>query len=628
MSLLKNIHSPEDLKALSPQQLPGLCEEIRTELIRVVSQNGGHLASNLGVVELTVALHRRFQSPKDKIVFDVGHQCYTHKLLTGRSDRFYTLRTEDGLSGFTRPEESEHDVFVSGHSSTSVSAGYGIAAANQLQGSPHYVISVIGDGALTGGLVWEALNNAGRKNSNLIVILNDNKMSISKNVGAMARYLAVIRSRPKYYRFKSRIERVLLAIPGIGKSMRNGLLRFKRWIKSLFYNSTVFEDMGFAYLGPIDGHDLEALDNCLTTAMAMRRPVFIHALTVKGKGYPHAEKNPGQYHGIASMDIETGECPPAKDSFSFQAGRLICRKAEKDQSICAITAAMTEGCGLSEFRAQFPSRFFDVGIAEGHAITFASGLSKGGMHPVVFLYSTFLQRGYDQLIHDAAIQGLPMTLCVDRAGFVGEDGETHQGLFDVSFLGSIPGVRIWSPADYRELEWMMEEALAYPGLSVVRYPRGSQSTLPEPSSQPGSAVTVWGSPQAENVLVTYGRLAASAATAAEELTDRGIPTRVVKFNRILPLPEEGFSLLEGARRVFFYEEGMCAGGVGERLLAALLQRGLTPEVKLTAVKDEFVPQAPVASCLRRYGMDVQSMVENVISAIGNEGAENGNQTKA
>lgn len=613
MSLLQTIGSPDDLSRLSRQDLSRLCEEIRGELIRVVSQNGGHLASNLGMVELTVALHRRFHSPDDRLVFDVGHQCYTHKLLTGRQEGFPTIRTEGGLSGFTRPQESEHDTFISGHSSTSISAGYGIAAANRLRGTENYVVSVIGDGALTGGLAYEALNNAGRQNSNLIVVLNDNKMSISKNVGAMARHLAVIRSRPNYYRFKSGVERFLLRIPGVGNGLRNALLRLKRKVKNVIYNSTIFEDMGFAYLGPIDGHDLDALDNCLRTAMEMRRPVLVHALTVKGKGYRFAELDPGQYHGISSMDVETGECPPAKDSFSFRLGQTLCDLAAKDSRLCAITAAMTEGCGLSEFRERFPDRFFDVGIAEGHAITFASGLSKGGMRPVVCLYSTFLQRGYDQIIHDAAIQGLPMTICVDRAGFVGEDGETHQGLFDAAFLGSIPGVIVWAPSCYVELEEALRSSFESPGLNVVRYPRGSQPAIPEDWPASLEPVSSYGTPEAETVLVTYGRLFSDACKARKELEIRGIPVRVVKLTRIQPLPDGIFDLLMGAKRVFFFEEGMRDGGVGQRLFAAMAERGMTPAVKLKAVDGQFVPQATVASCLRQYGLDKQGMVNTVLS---------------
>ncbi len=615
MKLLQTIGAPADLRGLSRQELAQLCDEIRAELIRVISQNGGHLASNLGMVELTVALHRRFDSPHDRFVFDVGHQCYTHKLLTGRQEKFSTIRTEGGLSGFTRPQESEHDTFISGHSSTSISAGYGIAAANRLRGVDDYVVVIIGDGALTGGLAYEALNNAGRQNSNLIVVLNDNKMSISKNVGAMARHLAVIRSRPKYYRFKSGVERFLLRVPGVGHSMRNGVFRLKRAIKNAVYNSTIFEDMGFAYLGPIDGHDLDALDNCLRTAKEMRRPVLVHALTVKGKGYRYAERDPGQYHGISAMDIETGECPPAKDSFSFRLGQLLCELAERDTRICAVTAAMTEGCGLSEFRRRFPARLFDVGIAEGHAVTFASGLSKGGLRPVVCLYSSFLQRGYDQLIHDVAVQGLPMTLCVDRAGFVGEDGETHQGLFDAAFLGSIPGVSVWSPSCYEELEQALRCSLEAPGLSVVRYPRGGQPPLPQGWETSLSPLCEYGTPGAQAVLVTYGRLFCEACRAADELESAGIAARVIKLTRIQPLPDEIFERLQSAQQVFFFEEGLRAGGVGERLFAAMAERGMTPTMTLTAVEGEFVPQAAVASCLRRYGLDAPGMVRRVRSRM-------------
>lgn len=616
--ILQSIGSPGDLRGLTRQELVQLCEEIRAELIEVISKNGGHLASNLGMVELTVALHRRFNSPYDRLIFDVGHQCYIHKLLTGRQARFSTIRTEGGLSGFTRPQESEHDVFISGHASTSISAGYGLAAANQLRGIDDFVVAVIGDGALTGGLAYEALNNAGRQNSNLIVVLNDNKMSISKNVGAMARHLAVIRSRPNYYRFKSGVERFLLRIPGMGRSMRNGVLRLKRAIKNAVYNSTIFEDMGFAYLGPIDGHDLDALDNCLRTAREMRRPALVHVLTIKGKGYRFAELDPGQYHGISSMNVKTGECPPSKDSFSFQFGRMLSELAARDARVCAITAAMTEGCGLGEFRERFPSRFYDVGIAEGHAVTFASGLSKGGMRPFVCLYSTFLQRSYDQIIHDAAIQELPLTICVDRAGFVGEDGETHQGLFDAAFLGTIPGITVWSPSCYAELELLLHHCVDFPGVCVIRYPRGSQPKLPEGWQASLSPCSCYGTAGASCVLATYGRLFGAACEAADELLSRGVSARVVKVNRIRPLPEEVFSALKGARQIFFFEEGIRAGGVGETLFAALAERGMQLALHLTAVDCEFVPQATVASCLHRYGLDREGMVNTVLDFVSTQ----------
>ena len=613
-SLLQNISQPRDLKRLSSAQIQQLCGEIRQFLLDSVSKTGGHLASNLGAVELTVALHRVFETPQDAFVFDVGHQCYTHKLLTGRYKRFGTLRQLDGLSGFPNPNESAHDAFIAGHGNTALSVAIGIAWAKKLKGEPGHVVAIIGDGAFTGGMVYEGMNNIG-KLDNLLVILNDNKMSISKNVGAMARHLAVIRSRPNYYRFKSGVERFLLRIPGIGRSMRNGVLRLKRAVKNAMYSSTIFEDMGFAYLGPIDGHDLDALDNCLRTAREMRRPALVHVLTIKGKGYRFAELDPGQYHGISSMDVETGECPPPKDSFSFQFGRMLSELAARDARVCAITAAMTEGCGLEEFRQRFPARFFDVGIAEGHAVTFASGLSKGGMRPVVCLYSTFLQRSYDQLIHDAAIQGLPMTICVDRAGFVGEDGETHQGLFDAAFLGSIPGVTVWSPSCYDELELLLQHCVDSQGVNVIRYPRGGQLRLPDGWKATLDPCACYGPAGAPCVLVTYGRLFGAACEAADALCSQGVSTRVVKLNRIRPLPQEAFSALDGAREIFFFEEGIRAGGIGERLFAALAERGIHPHMHLTAVDDQFVEQATVASCLHRFGLDKQGMIDAVLQCV-------------
>ncbi|HOJ36156.1 MAG TPA: 1-deoxy-D-xylulose-5-phosphate synthase, partial [Clostridiales bacterium] len=449
--LLKNISGPADVKKLKKEELPQLADEIRQVLINTVSKNGGHLASNLGVVELSIALHRVFCSPYDKIVWDVGHQCYVHKLLTGRFDRFDTIRTEGGLSGFCRPDESEHDTFYSGHSSTSISAAYGIAAANKLKGNKNYTIAVIGDGSFTGGLVYEALNNAGRSKTRLIVILNDNDMSISRNVGALARYFAAIKARPGYFRLKAKTEQLINKIPFVGKKLSITLFRIKTYIKNMIYKSTIFEDFGFRYMGPINGHNINQLIDALEGAKAANHPVVLHINTVKGKGYDHAEKSPEVFHGISQFDINTGEPLSAGTNFSAEFGRFLIDVAEKDRRICAITAAMSVGTGLDGFAARFPDRFFDVGIAEAHAVTFASGLAKAGMVPVFAVYSSFLQRAYDQLIHDGALQRQKMIIAVDRAGFVGEDGETHQGIFDVAFLNSIPNVTVYSPSTYAEM---------------------------------------------------------------------------------------------------------------------------------------------------------------------------------
>ena len=450
--LLSDIKTPSDVRKLSYEQLETLAKEIRYKLIETVSSNGGHLAPNLGVVELTIAMHKVFSSPEDQFVFDVGHQCYTHKLLTGRFESFDSLRKKDGISGFCRPGESEHDIFYSGHSGTSVSSGLGLAAAKSIFGEKSHVISVIGDGSFTGGMVYEALNNGGRTNVRHIIILNDNKMSISENVGAFAKYLAVIRSKPQYYSFKAGTEKALSHIP-MGKTIAKRLYDLKTDIKNKLYaQSTFFEDLGYRYMGPVDCHNIENLCDALEAAKSVNVPVVLHVLTVKGKGYEYAEKHPSLFHGISNFDIETGEPKSSGESFSDKFGECLCKKAEADDSICAITAAMGIGTGLKCFSEEYPDRFFDVGIAEEHAVTFASGLSKNGMKPVYAVYSTFFQRCYDQLIHDISLQKLKVLFAVDRAGFVGEDGETHHGIFDVSFLGTIPDIKVYSPCCYRSLE--------------------------------------------------------------------------------------------------------------------------------------------------------------------------------
>ena len=426
--LLSKITSPKDIKKMDIARLNELSGEIRYKLIETVSENGGHLASNLGMVELTVALHKVFNSPKDQIVYDVGHQCYTHKLLTGRYDKFSTLRTKGGISGFTRPTESEHDIFFSGHSATSVSAGLGLAKAKMLKGDDGYVVSVIGDGSFTGGMVFEALNNGGRSKAKHIIILNDNKMSISENVGAFAKYLAVIRSRPEYYSFKANTEKVLNKIP-LGEKIVKKLYRIKTDIKNKVYEqSTFFEDLGYRYMGPIDGHNIENLCDALSSAKSVNGPVLLHVITVKGKGYEYAEKDPSVFHGISKFDVDTGEAISSHKSYSGFFGDTLCSLAKEDKTICAITAAMGIGTGLDCFSEKYPDRFFDVGIAEEHAVTFGSGLAKNGMRPVFAVYSTFLQRCYDQIVHDVSLQKQKVVFAVDRAGFVGEDGETHHGL--------------------------------------------------------------------------------------------------------------------------------------------------------------------------------------------------------
>ncbi len=605
-SLLSTIKSPSDVKKLSLSELEILCAEIRNLMIETVSQNGGHLSSNLGVVELSVALHKVFNSPNDKIIWDVGHQVYTHKILTGRYENFATLRTEGGISGFSSPEESEHDIFYSGHSSTSVSSALGIAMSNRINGKKDYTVAVIGDGALTGGMAYEALNNAGRTNARLIVVLNDNKMSISENVGSMARYLAVIRSKPEYFRLKAKTETVITKIPFIGRGLAKEIFKVKTRIKNRLYKSTFFEDMGFRYMGPIDGHNLEQLSEALDSAKLVNGPVLLHINTVKGKGYDFAEKAPSEFHGISKFNIDNGETNIGSENFSSAFGEIICDKAKNDKRICAVTAAMALGTGLKDFSEKYPDRFFDVGIAEEHAITFASGLSKGGMKPVVALYSTFLQRTYDQLIHDCSLQNANMIIAVDRAGFVGEDGVTHQGLFDVPMLLSIPNIKIYSPFTFERMKYDFDTAFEQNGLFAVRYPRGNDTPLPNGYEISKNDFDLFN----ENggaVIVTYGRVSAEAMFAVEKLKSENKIVSLLVLNVIKPIPIDALNIAQTYRKIVFYEESEKAGAVGSLFGKMLAERGYTGKYEHIAVNNEFVHHAPVSSLLEKYHLDRNSI---------------------
>ncbi len=611
MSLLDKVNSPKDIKKLNIDELNELCSDIRKMLIETVSKNGGHLASNLGVVELTVALHKVFNSPVDQIVFDVGHQCYTHKILTGRKDSFSTLRTEGGISGFTRPVESEHDIFSSGHSSTSISAAIGLAKAKQIKGEKGKVIAVIGDGALTGGMAYEALNNCANENSNLVVILNDNNMSISKNVGSMAKNLTTIRTSPRYVTFKSKIQRGLAKIPKVGGQISRTFTYINAKIRKKIYHSTVFEDLGFRYYGPIDGHDLDALIDVLNVAKAHNHSVLINVNTVKGKGYNPAEKNPTQFHGIGKFNIETGEPKHSGRSFSSTFGDTMCKFAENDGRICCVTAAMTEGTGLVEFSHKFPKRFFDVGIAEQHAVTFSSGLARNGMIPVFAVYSTFLQRSYDQLIHDVAMQNLKVIFGIDRAGFVGEDGESHQGVFDTSFINSVIGLTVYAPSFYEELEAMFYEAIyKCSGAVAIRYPRGNEWYKPDDYKYVHQSYTVFGNRDSKKCLVTYGRLFSECYKAYQQLDD----VFVVKLNRIKPIDTAVIDELNDCKEIFFYEESIKSGSVGEIFASMLEEQGIAAKFKHIAVDDEFIKQASVESQIKHYKMDSESIIKELTEA--------------
>ena len=610
MSVLENVNSPKDLKKLDEAQLNQLCAEIREYMIKTVSQTGGHLASNLGVVELTVALHKVFNSPTDQIVFDVGHQCYTHKILTGRKDKFKTLRTEGGISGFTRPVESEHDIFSSGHSSVSISEAVGLAKAKQIKGEKGKVIAVIGDGALTGGLAYEALNNcAGDDHSNLIVILNDNKMSISENVGSMSKHLTHLRTSKRYFTFKSKIRRAIAKMPKIGGQINRALTNINGQLRrKIYHNATFFEDLGLRYYGPIDGHDMNELISVLETAKAHNHSVLVHVNTVKGKGYNPAEKNPTQFHGIGKFDINTGEPLSGGENFSSVFGRIMCDFAEHDSRICCITAAMAPGTGLTDFAKKYPKRFFDVGIAEQHAVTFASGLAKNGMIPVFAVYSTFLQRSYDQLIHDVAMQDLKVIFGIDRAGFVGEDGESHQGVFDVSFLNSVPGLSVYAPADYEETAVMFVRAIYNDkGAVAVRYPRGQAGVMPKDYYYDKTDYSVFGDEGSKNCIVTYGREFSQCWQAYEKLHN----TCLIKINKIKPLPKAAVIIAAKSKNVFFFEESVKTGGIGEIFGCELEMFGADVNYRLIAVENEFIKQASVDSQLKKYHLDCNSVLNEV-----------------
>lgn len=605
--ILSTINTPDDVKKLNSSETELLCKEIRDCIIETVSKNGGHLASNLGVVELTVALHRTFSSPNDAIIFDVGHQCYAHKLLTGRFDRFSTIRKEGGLSGFMRPSESEHDQFVTGHSSNSISAAYGIYKAKAIIGEAGTAVAVIGDGAMTGGMAYEALNNAGEKKGNFIVVLNDNKMSISRNVGAMARSFTRLRNRRSYHRFKFAVGGFLQKIP-LGKPIYNFIFHIKEGIKSIIYPNNIFTGLGFNYLGPVNGHDVDALEKLLKIAKDYHRPSLVHVVTVKGKGYHYAENKPNNYHGVSPFDIEKGASKFKNNTFSDVVGDTLCELAQKNDKICAITAAMTEGTGLSQFARSYKNRFFDVGIAEQHAVTFSAGLAKGGMIPYFVVYSTFLQRGFDQVLHDAAIAHLPVKFLIDRAGIVGDDGESHQGIFDTAYLTQIPGISVYSPYCYAELKKMINTTADNDELCAIRYPRGCENCNFD-GDLDGDFTVVKKS--GKRAIITYGRIFSNAVDAQKQLDD----TDIIKLNKIYPLGSELINLLLSYAELYFFEEGIKSGGIGEHVGCRLIENGYKGKYSLYAVDNEFVPSATVTSSLEHYNLDSDSMIKIVRNGL-------------
>ncbi|MCD7732645.1 MAG: 1-deoxy-D-xylulose-5-phosphate synthase [Oscillospiraceae bacterium] len=583
-NLLESLTLPEDLKKLSLKEEQELCAEIRDKIINTVAENGGHLSSNLGVVELTVAIHKVFESPKDKIVFDVGHQCYTHKLLTGRLDEFNTIRQKGGLSGFSNPEESVHDPVISGHSSTSISSALGIAEAMKLKGDNHHAIAVIGDGAMTGGLSYEGLNNAGRSGANIIVILNYNEMSISKNIGGLAEYLSKLRIKKSYRTIKNTTRGIISAVPLVGKPVSDFLSDSKDVVREKMLHSTMFENLGFQFVGPVDGHDLSELEDALSYAKSLGGPVLIQVNTKKGKGYKPAEKNPGNYHGVAGFDVKTGLLPEHKFDFTDAFGQALTRLADKDDRICAITASMKYGTGLQYFKKKHPERYFDVGIAEGHAVTFAAGLAEMGMIPVFAVYSSFLQRSYDELIHDAAIGNVHMVISIDHAGIVGSDGRTHQGTFDIPFLTTIPNITIYSPSNYKELETCLEKAIFDDtGIAVVRYPKSGEAS--ETVCESDYAVTERNS---DTLIISYGREAGEAEKAAEKLG-----CDFMKLVKVFPLNGELENIISGYNKAYIFEECEYEGSIGQKL------KSVCPNVDAHAING-FVPHMKVCEAIELY----------------------------
>ena len=616
--LLDKLNSPRDIRKLEHRELKQLAEEIRQEIIETVASNGGHLAPNLGVVELTLALHLVFETPSDKIVWDVGHQSYIHKLLTGRRKEFHSLRQLDGFSGFPKRAESDHDAFDTGHSSTSISAAVGMAAARDLKQEKSSVVAVIGDGALTGGLAFEALNHAGHLGTNLIVVLNDNEMSIAENVGALSVYLSRMRSDPKYFKGKEDIEYIIGRIPRIGPNVVRVLERIKDSFKYLVVQGMLFEELGFTYFGPVDGHNTGAVRQVLQDAKNLGGPVLVHVLTRKGKGYLPAETNPDKFHGIGRFDIKTGEVhkeagPP---SYTEIFGRTLVDLAKDNREILAITAAMPDGTGLNRFAKEFPKRFFDVGIAEQHAVTMAAGMATQGFKPVVAVYSTFLQRAYDQVLHDVCLQKLPVILALDRAGLVGEDGHTHHGVFDLAYLRHIPNMVIMAPKDENELQHMLKTAVEYDGPIALRYPRGAGEGVPldtKLTSLPiGQAETL--RPGQELTFLALGTMVYPALEAAEILAEKGIEVGVINARFAKPLDEE--AILQAARNtggILTIEEHALQGGFGSGVMELLESHNLGAiPLKRLGIPDEFAEHGPIKVLRENYGLSAQGIVTMVL----------------
>lgn len=613
--LLDQIKQSSDIKKLTEEDYPVLAQEIRQFLIEKISHTGGHLASNLGVVELTMALHLAFDLPKDKIIWDVGHQAYTHKLLSGRKAGFDELRQFGGMSGFPKRAESPYDAFDTGHSSTSISAGLGIAQAREIQGEDYSVISVIGDGALTGGMAYEALNNAAQLKKNFIIVLNDNKMSISENVGGMSRYLSSVRTKESYAELKKGVDRALSAIPVVGKSLSYGLYLAKNGVKQFFVPGMLFEDMGITYLGPVDGHNVPELVRTLKEAKRVRHAVLVHVITKKGKGYAPAEKNPARFHGVDPFDIATGQPLKKKQypSYTEVFSKKICELAGENKKIVAVTAAMPDGTGLTRFSKKFPDRFFDVGIAEAHAVTSAAGMASAGLKPVVAVYSSFLQRGYDQILHDVCLQKLPVLFAIDRAGLVGSDGETHQGIFDISFLSLVPGMTIMAPKNRWELEAMLEFGVNFEGPLAIRYPRGEAyrglSEFAAPMEY-GKAEMLY--EESGIALFALGSMVSTGEHVREKLKARGYSCTLVNARFAKPMDTDMLDrLCRNHDLIVTMEENVLRGGLG--MCATRYIHEHYPQVKViqVALPDAYVEHGNVSLLREMLGIDSDSVVRRL-----------------
>lgn len=617
-NLLEQIKQPNDIKNIAPAEWRLLAREIRQFLVQRISHTGGHLASNLGVVELTMAMHLCCNFPHDQIVWDVGHQCYTHKILTGRQEGFDRLRQFGGMSGFPKRAESDCDAFDTGHSSTSVSVALGLAKARDIQGENHKIFAVMGDGALSGGMAYEALNNAARLKSNLIIVLNDNQMSISKNVGGMSNYLGRIRTSGNYTGLKEDVEKLLSRVPGVGEHLAGKIRGIKDLVKRVFIPGMLFEDMGLTYIGPIDGHNISQMVTAFRSAAQMNEAVIVHVCTRKGRGYPPAEKDPSRFHGVSPFNVKDGTDRKKNtpvETYTNIFSRVVLQMATGDERVTAVSAAMPEGTGLRRMAQEYPDRFFDVGIAEEHAVTFAAGMAAGGLRPVVALYSTFLQRSYDQMVHDVCIGNLPVLFAIDRAGLVGSDGETHQGIFDIAFLRNMPNLTVMAPKDGKELEQMLWFGSKQPGPVAIRYPRGDAWEMEEEVPQEiemGKAQ--WLCRGNRCALLAVGSMVETALQVRQKLEENGLQVSVVNMRFVKPFDEELLRQLpQEHSMVITLEEGVASGGFGEGV--AHWYGDAEMEVHSIALPDQFIEHGSVRELKEKYGLDGESIARNILSWI-------------